>query len=412
MIKTHRAIFERLGPGPVPGVILDTPYRFQENAADISARAVAYFEASVGRTVGVAGLGRADEGDPLAHQSALATVAAAQWVFAGPGSPTYALRQWRTTDLPGLLADKLANGGCIVFASAAALTLGALTVPVYEIYKVGDDPTWAPGLDLLSDILGPNVAVIPHWDNAEGGTHDTHYCYLGERRLRLLEDQQPPDGWILGVDEHTGLIIDLDDSSAAVVGNGQVTVRHHGRSAALPTGTTLELAELVQLARALPAGRAATPVPVTAEVAEASGNPPAGQAGEPAAPTLLHREIRRLDDEFDEAFARGDPAGAARTMLDLDEALAAWSGDTTQSDAAERGRAALRRMTARLGEVAAEGTRDPVELIGPYVDALLAERDAARGERRFADADRIRQRLVALGLQIHDHPDGTTWTLH
>src|SRR6266571_3494942 len=29
--------------------------------------------------------------------------------------------------------------------------------------------------------------VIPHYDNAEGGTHDTRFCYLGERRLAALE---------------------------------------------------------------------------------------------------------------------------------------------------------------------------------------------------------------------------------
>jgi len=37
MAKVHRALFERLGPGPVPATILDTPYGFQENADDLSA---------------------------------------------------------------------------------------------------------------------------------------------------------------------------------------------------------------------------------------------------------------------------------------------------------------------------------------------------------------------------------------
>src|SRR5437867_3970052 len=84
-------------------------------------------------------------------------------------------------------------------ANAAALTLGRYTVPVYEIYKVGADPAWAKGLDLLQSI-GPDLAVIPHYDNAEGGTHDTRYCYLGERRLAALEAQMPDTGWVLGVD--------------------------------------------------------------------------------------------------------------------------------------------------------------------------------------------------------------------
>src|SRR5216683_2901823 len=127
-----------------------------------------------------------------------------RWRSPASGGPTYALRQWSGSEIPKLLADKLRHGGCVNFASAAALTLGVATVPVYEIYKVGDDPSWAEGLDLLSD-FGLRVAVIPHYDNAEGGTHDTRYCYLGERRLTVLERELPEDAAVLGVDEHTAL---------------------------------------------------------------------------------------------------------------------------------------------------------------------------------------------------------------
>ena len=49
MVKPHRAIFERVPDRPA--VLLDTPYGFQSNADDISARSVSYFAASVGRTV-------------------------------------------------------------------------------------------------------------------------------------------------------------------------------------------------------------------------------------------------------------------------------------------------------------------------------------------------------------------------
>ena len=193
MVKTHRQLFEQTAPPPVPAVLLDTPYGFQTNAPDISARTVAYFRESVGRPVSVAPLARTEGADLVGLEAALAMVAQAGWVFAGPGSPTYALRQWRPTALPALLAEKLARGGCVVFASAAALTLGRWSVPVYEVYKVGADPVWVDGLDLLGR-FGLPVAVIPHYDNAEGGTHDTRYCYLGETRLRALESQLPLGG--------------------------------------------------------------------------------------------------------------------------------------------------------------------------------------------------------------------------
>lgn len=412
MIKPHRQIFDRLGPS-VPAVLLDTPYGFQANADDISGRAVDYFAASVGRQVDVAGLRRRD-GDPVARASALAQVAAASWVFAGPGSPSYALRQWRGTELPDLLADKLEHGGAVVFASAAALTLGRYTVPVYEIYKVGADPEWLEGLDLLR-FLGPELAVIPHYDNAEGGHHDTRFCYLGEGRLARLEEQMGPEGWVLGVDEHTGCIFDLDAATVTVVGNGVVTVRRAGKSAVVESGTTLAVEELVELAFSdMSRGAAmAEPAAGSAKAAAPAASGPAGTAGpaQPGAPTALHAEIRRLEGEFDAAVAALDVDGAVRAMLELDDTLVAWSGDTTQSDAGTRGRAALRRMIARLGELARTGARDPRDVVGGFVDALLAERAAARADRRFGDADRVRDALVACGIEVRDTPEGSTWQL-
>ena len=405
MIKPHRQLFDQLGPPPVPAVLLDTPYGFQNNADDISAKAVDYFSASVGRTVEVAQLRRRSD-DPVVRASALAKVAAARWVFAGPGSPSFALRQWRETEIPELLTEKLAHDGCIVFASAAALTLGRYTVPVYEVYKVGADPEWLDGLGLV-DFLGPEVAVIPHYDNAEGGHHDTRFCYLGETRLSLLEEQMGPDGWVLGVDEHTGCFFDLDAGTASVVGNGVVTVRREGKSVTIENGRVLPIEELIALAS-------------TAGTANAgSGSAPAttgprldgGADSGATAPTALHSEIRRLEADFDAAVSTLDVDGAVRAMLELDDTLVAWSGDTTQSDAAPRGRAALRRMMARLGDLARTGARDPREVVGGFVDALLAERAAARTDRRYGDADRIRDALVSCGVEVRDSPEGTVWEL-
>lgn len=408
MKKPHRAIFERAGARPA--VLLDTPYGFQENADDISDKAVAYFAASVGRTVEVASL-RDLGGDPVSVERSLAAVAAAGWVFAGPGSPTYALRQWAGSDLPRLLADKLAHGGAVVFASAAALTLGRYTVPVYEIYKAGEPVRWADGLD----VLGQPVAVIPHYDNAEGGHHDTRYCYLGERRLQILEGQMPPEGWILGVDEHTGLVVDLDADTATVVGNGTVTLRSNGRSTVLANDTTMAWSAMAEMAHG--GGSGAPPMGAGAPPPTGAGAPPSplphpgGPPGERGEPVSLHAAVRAREAAFDGCLAARDPDGAVRAVLDLDDTLAAWAADSTESDAADRGRALLRRMVARLGQLARDGARDPATVVGPYVVALLTQRDAARREKRFGDADRIRDDLVAAGVEVRDSPAGTEWSL-
>lgn len=393
MIKPHRAVFERIGQ--VPAVLLDTPYGFQTNADDISARAVDYFSASVGRTVEALRLRRVSGADPVALESSLSKLARAGWVFAGPGSPTYALQQWAGTEVPKLIADKLEHEGAVVFASAAALTLGRYAVPVYEIYKVGADPVWADGMDLLG-FLGPDIAVIPHYDNAEGGNHDTRFCYLGEERLRVLEQQIPAGGWVLGIDEHTACLFDLEAGTVSVLGNGTVTVRRAGRSSVIASGTSLATRELIGLA----AGGSVGSLPPSAPL---SSSPPP--------PTALHSEIIQSEGAFDEAVAALDPPSAVRAALELDDTLEAWAGDTTQSDAGDRGRAALRRMIVSLGSLAATGAQDPRQVVGGFVDALLAERAAARDGRRFDDADRIRDALQKLGVEVRDAPDGTDWHL-
>jgi cysteinyl-tRNA synthetase len=47
-------------------------------------------------------------------------------------------------------------------------------------------------------------------------------------------------------------------------------------------------------------------------------------------------------------------------------------------------------------------------VINPRIDAIVTERSLARKDRRFADADRIRDELAAEGIILEDRPDGTT----
>jgi hypothetical protein len=414
MVKVHRQIFDRLGAGSVPAVLLDTPYGFQTNAKEISARAVNYFQESVHRKVDIASIGGTAVAGTVAFESSLARVAEARWVFSGPGSPTYALRQWRPTILPRLLSEKLLYEGCLVFSSAVALTLGRWTVPVYEIYKVGADAAWEDGLDLLTP-FGLTVAVIPHFDNAEGGTHDTRYCYLGEERLRVMEAQLPPDGWVLGVDEHTACVFDLDAGTVTVSGLGVLTARRGGKSANVPSGRTLAISELVGLEAPTGATGFAfeVPGPVPEEGARAQRRDEGSQATTPPQDSRspLMAEVQRLGAVFDDALTGRHAEAATAAVLELEGTLHAWAADTFQSDEVDRARAELRRMIVRMGELAAPGLRNPREVLAPWVEPLLLERDEARRSRRFSDSDRIRQRLEDLGIEVRDTPAGTEWDL-
>src|SRR5580692_7016295 len=131
MVSVHADLNSRLGPRPFPAVLLDTPCGFQENAADISDRTVAYFRDRVGFPISVASFRNRELATPLRYETMLARVAEARYVFAGPGSPSYALRQWVGTAVPDLLAAKLRDGGCVTLASAAAVGLGVCSLSVY-----------------------------------------------------------------------------------------------------------------------------------------------------------------------------------------------------------------------------------------------------------------------------------------
>ncbi len=107
----------------------------------------------------------------------------------------------------------------------------------------------------------------------------------------------------------------------------------------------------------------------------------------------LAREINRIKDGLDPASA-----GASLTAL-LD--------DTQQT---------MDRLLGLLGlqlpDAVSELTRGPADSSGTpdhEIEALLAERNELRRQRRWADADAVRRRLADEGIVIEDRADGTVW---
>jgi hypothetical protein len=209
---------------------------------------------------------------------------------------------------------------------------------VYEIYKVGDAPHWVEGLDLLGP-YGLDLAIVPHWNNTEGGTHDTRRCFMGGPRFEVLEQLLPGSTTILGIDEYTACILDLATGNGKVIGAGWVTVRRLGNERVFPAGAFLNLNQLAR---------------------EDWGN--RGYA----------------PPELDTAslMEQGDA-----------ESPMASSEDTDRSD------------------------DDPMVIVSPLVDLLVTLRAQLREEKQWVLADEIRQRLLSLGIILHDGPDQTTWRM-
>ncbi len=374
LVATHRNALRAAGTDRV--TVLDTPYGFQENADLLTGRILDFFSTSLQATGDVAPLRNVGE-PPLAVETMVALVRRSRYVFSGPGAPSHALRVWHGTGLVEALEEVIRSDGTVCFASAASLTLGVRTIPVYQIYKVGDAPHWHRGLDLVGR-LGLPMIVVPHWNNAEGGTHDTSRCYVGLRRLRQMV--RGVDEGILGIDEHTAATIDFGTSTMTVSGAGGVSVvgpNGAGLGNAehrIESGGTITLDELrTHLGRA-------TDVNADRPRADSPVGVPRG---------------------FRQALAAGDADAAIAALLEMES-----SGDNGPAH-----RSALRSMMVDLGHAARRGVRDPRESIAPFVDMLLTLRSEMRTAGDFERSDRIRNELTDLGLTISDTPGGVEWDL-
>jgi hypothetical protein len=397
MSKVHRRVASAIR-GRARAAILDTPAGFELNADEIAERACAYVTEYVGLPCSVASFRSSQSATTQEIESTLRKLTRAQYIFAGPGSPTYAVRNWRNTPVFDLVARRIHEGAHLVLASAAAIAVGRYTLPVYEIYKVGEDPHWVQGLDLLAP-YGLELAIVSHWNNAEGGTFDTRYCYMGQPRFDLMERLLPDSTTVLGIDEYTACIIDLGAGECWVMGAGEVTVRRAGQESKFEAGTSFSL----DLLRGPSAHGETAPKPALWPEAKpvATGKPPR---------EALLRRITEVEEHLVTAASGledlSDLAGEAYDLARAtDEAREAGVDDTVLSEA----RAAMRRLLITWADRLAPTSAEAVANMAPLVDLLIALRSGAREARNWALADEIRDRLSELGISLEDGPSGTAW---
>ena len=165
-------------------------------------------------------------------------------IFMGPGSPTYAVRQLEDSLTWEYILARHRMGAALAISSATTVAISSAALPVYEIYKVGEDPHWKSGLDFFSH-YGLSLVFIPHWNNKDGGEGlDTSRCYMGKSRFQGLKEQLPKDQVVIGIDENTGLIIDFQSACFHVVGQSNVTILREGTEQVIEAGSGIDLAEL------------------------------------------------------------------------------------------------------------------------------------------------------------------------
>ena len=396
MVEVHKKMLARL-PDPSHAVFLDTPAGFQLNVDEISRKAVEYFRVHVQKQLKVASYKSSEITSAVDAETAFHELRNANFVLFGPGSPTYAIDQLKETPIPDILKKVVESGGCLVAASAAALAIGRYTLPVYEIYKVGKKIHWVDGLDILSQ-LGFYPVVVPHWNNAEGGTHDTRFCFMGEPRFKQLESLLPEDVTILGIDEHTACIIDLEAQHIDIQGIGNVTIRKKGRETTFGKGAQIPFQILMK--NMDPSDWMPQPI---------NGTEPVG--GRDALELNGLNQVANIQASFRKGLADLDPKKTIHALLTLDSII--WNAQNNFADEQRisQAREILRESIVLLGQTLGSSHQNLREYLSPLVKPMLQLRAAFRNEKKWSEADSIRDILRQANILVEDTGDGSRWRI-
>jgi cyanophycinase-like exopeptidase len=398
MVEVHKALLSRL-PGKAAASFLDTPAGFQLNADQISANAAEYFRNRVGHTLQIASYKSRETTPEMDAALAFQRLRESDYVLMGPGSPTYTVEQLGESPIPQILVQRIRDGGCLVAASAAALTVGRFTLPVYEIYKVGQPLHWVPGLDLLG-AFGLSLVVVPHWNNAEGGTHDTSRCFMGRSRFERLEALLEEPVPVLGLDEHTACIIDLAEETFTVRGIGSVRLQQREGTQVFTAGTPYPLDVL----RGGGAAPSKLPITETYEPTEA----PARVEGDEQD---FWRRVHERESEFHKGIAAGDVTRSAQALLELDRMLWKAQGDMENPDVIAQARDLFRELLVLVGTRCLPTLPNLQRALAPLVEDLLASRQRFRDGGLWDAADAVRDALARTGIVVEDTSDGPRWHL-
>lgn len=233
--------------GPLRIALMETPAGFELNSTQVVGRVGEFMAARLqnykpqidivpARKKG----SRYDPDDPEIVKPLLY----ANMIFMGPGSPTYAIRQLKDTLAWDVIRARHRLGATLIFASAATISIGAHALPVYEVYKVGQDIYVVDGLNLFAD-FGLHLSFIPHWNNADGGIDlDTSRCFVGMERFAEWCGQVPIENTTVGLDEHTGIILDFESGTCEVSGVSSVSLVRECIPEMHAAGSTFDLKEL------------------------------------------------------------------------------------------------------------------------------------------------------------------------
>lgn len=223
--KVHEYIFKNLDSPKVRVCLITTPAGFEPNVKIVYEEIAQFIRKSLKNFHPEINIVFANTKEDANNPEIVNRIEGHDYIFTGPGSPTYALRILKDSLLYAKIKDEVIYKKISLgLASAAALAFSHFTLPVYEICKIGDPLHWKAGLNFFQDCYKP-ITVIPHFNNDNGGKkYDTSYNYMGKDRFEKLVKLLPDNEEIWGIDESTGVVIDLQSKKHVVFGTGNLHV--------------------------------------------------------------------------------------------------------------------------------------------------------------------------------------------
>lgn len=219
-VEIYRQVFLSLEKRDLKIALITTPAGFQPNVEHVYQEIKDYLMRSLPDFNLTIDIVFANTTQDANNPAVVAQLEDADVIFTGPGSPTYAVKNLKGTAVYNKIIEKVKEGTTLILASAATVAFSHFALPVYEIYKVGEELHWVEGLDFY-DSVWQRATIIPHFNNTEGGSDlDTSHCYIGKSRFDSLRQKLPENEWVLGLDEHTAYIIDLGSQEREIRGKG------------------------------------------------------------------------------------------------------------------------------------------------------------------------------------------------
>ncbi len=230
--QTHTAIAKQTGMKDPRVVILTTPVGFQPNKINLANEIKDHMEKALYNfhpRVNIVDIPTRKEAN---DEQVVSALSGADYIYFGGGSPTYLINTMVDTLLLRRVVELVHNErASLSLASASAIAFSRWSLPVYEVFKVGEELHWVEGLNISSLLSLPTTySFLPHRNNNEGGTKlDTSYCYMGVERFKklyaLLPDPEKEEV-MYGIDEHTSLAINIQTNELQSFGKGSYSDLH------------------------------------------------------------------------------------------------------------------------------------------------------------------------------------------